>query len=85
MNRRAFIKKAALLGAAAVVVPKVLFAAEQEGLKPVRWLDGKPFNGVFNRYDEEHKKRAKALYRSLLKTREIHAKRVLNYASTESY
>jgi len=28
MNRRAFIKEAALLGAAAVVVPKVLFAKE---------------------------------------------------------
>ena len=33
MNRRAFLKKAALLGAAAVVVPKVLFAGAPETLQ----------------------------------------------------
>jgi len=30
MNRRAFLKKAALLGAAAVAIPKVLFAKPPE-------------------------------------------------------
>ena len=33
MNRRAFLKKAALLGAAAVAIPKVLFAGAPETLQ----------------------------------------------------
>jgi len=50
MKRRTFLRRAGLIGAAAFVAPKVLFATPVSELGPLRVLGGKPFNGRLRFY-----------------------------------